>query len=114
MGFNTVAFLLNDFGRNIESSPKTVAWALSHPLMCDNEKSRSSFQQCLDSLADEYGEPRLHSQALEVIPTFHADCQKFFYAGRNNIAELQFVRYGVNRKTGKRTVTVELPDWFRR
>ena len=33
MGFNTVAFLLNDFMGRIQESPKGVAFLLSHPPM---------------------------------------------------------------------------------
>jgi len=111
MGFNTVAFLLNDFMHYIEESPKTVAWLLAHPPMNGGERER--IHALLLSLADEFNEPVLHFQALQVLPTWHADGFKFLVAGRNTIAELKWIREG-KTKDGKRTVTLELPDWWRR
>lgn len=63
------------------------------------------------SLPQSTGEPRVHDQALEVLPTFHADQHKIFMAGGNCIVELQALRYG-KTKEGKRTITLELPEWF--
>lgn len=110
MGFNTVAFLLNDFMHCIEKSPLTVSWALSHPPY--SKQSINSWRDQVDRYADECGEPSLHSQALEVLPTFHADGHKWLFAGGNTIAELKFVRFGKD-KDGGRTVTLKLPDWWR-
>lgn len=108
MGFNTVAFLLNDFMHDLEKSPKTVTWLLSHPPMSEYDKQRMR-QYEHEYVAE--GEQRVHGQALEIMPTFHADEQKFFVAGGNCITELKVRRLGVS-KDGTKTVTLELPDWF--
>jgi hypothetical protein len=106
VGFNTVAFLLNDYMHTLEKSPKTVTWLLSHPVMSKEDKAYLGRH---DLRIDD--EPVVHGQALEVLPTFHADEQKFFVAGGNCISDLKCVRFGVS-KEGKKTVTLELPDWF--
>lgn len=109
MGFNTVAFLLNDFMHTLKDSPKSVLFKLAHPPMSEDDKG--SLNKQVDSVARESGERPPHSQALEVLPTFHADEQRFFVAGGNCIKELKCVRLGTT-KDGKKTVTLELPDWF--
>lgn len=111
MGYNTVAFVLNDLMSDIERSPKTAAWLLSHPPMGSSDPEQRAFKYYHSQLPKDFGEPTLHSQALEVLPTFHADEQHFFVAGGNCIQQLQPVAYGVT-KEGKKTVTLELPDWF--
>jgi hypothetical protein len=111
MGYNTVAFILNDFSSEFEKSPKTVAWRLAHPPHRGDEKSFPGYwDKVLNSLSRDFNESRLHSQALEILPTFHANETKFLRAGGNCIVELKPVRYG-KTKEGKRTVTLELPDW---
>jgi len=111
MGFNTVAFVLNDYMHYLEESPKTVAWLLAHPPM--SEREGPHLHNLLRSLADEFNEPVLHFQALEILPTWHADGFKFLVAGHNTIAELKWIREGETRD-GKRTVTLELPEWWNR
>jgi hypothetical protein len=102
MGYNTVAFLLNDFMGTLKDSPNTIVKILSHPRMSKQDR-------IVDWTVE--GERPVHSQALEVLPTFHADEQKFFVAGGNCITELTAIKLGVS-KEGKKTVTLELPDWF--
>lgn len=109
MGCNTVVFLLNDLMGSLEKSPKTVLFALTHP---PNGDARGWREQ-VNLAADMAGEPRLHPQALEVLPTFHADYTQFLAAGGNCIVPLAPLRYGKTRD-GKRTVTLQLPDWWQR
>ena len=111
MGFNTVAFLLNDFMHELQKSPKTIAWMLSHPPHGESERDRNSVLTQMRSVAEEYGEPMPHFQALEIWPTWHADGFKFFVAGHNSLAELKWVRRG-KTKDGRKTVTLEMPDWW--
>lgn len=106
MGYNTVVFLLNDFMDEIAKAPKTVAWLLSHPV---GEQER--FDQLRHQLADENKEPVPHHQALEILPTFHADERHFYMAGGNCIEELKFRRYSKG-KDGKFLITLEAPDWL--
>ncbi len=112
MGYNTIAFLLNDLSHELEkSSPKTAAYALAHPpFPSDIESGR--WRKLINAVADKNNEPRPHSQALQVLPTFHASERKFLMAGGNCINELKLVGYRKSRKTGKLNVTLELPDWF--
>ncbi len=111
MGFNTIAFLLNDMMGYLEKSPKTVVYALTHPKMSLDDE-RQFWRRSVDSYAESVGEEPLHHQALEILPTWHADGHKWFFAGGNMIQEMKFLRYG-STKDGKLTVTLELtPDWF--
>lgn len=119
MGFNTVAFYLNDMSHLIDESPRTAAWLLSHPPHSNIErwcneryykestKEFQAFEHYRRSLAKEYNEPVLHSQALEVLPTFHADQTVFLKAGGNCIEYLPFVKYTTVK--GKKCVVLELP-----
>ena len=109
MGFNTVAFLLNDFMHELRKSPKAVTWGLTYPPMSDGW-SLNWFDQ-MNQVALENNEPLIHSQALKVLPTFHADNTTYLRAGGNGITELRTLRYG-KTKEGKNTVTLELPDWW--
>lgn len=111
MGFNTVAFVLNDHMHELVKSPHTVSWALCHPPMSDHPSDMESWKQQIMSVARDHDERMVHlSQDLVVLPTFHADNRKFFVAGRNDITELSVVRF--NKNKGKKTVTLELPDWW--
>lgn len=110
MGFNTVIFALNDFLHTLEESPKYTTFRIAHPPM--SEQDAHYVEQQAQSVAREAGEKIPHHQALEVLPTFHADFRKFFTAGGNCISELTFVRTTVDRKTGKRCVVLELPDYL--
>lgn len=107
MGFNTVAFLLNDMMSDIERAPRTLAHALSHPSMHSGDADL--VRNTLYNVARANGEHWNH-QALTVLPTWHADGFKFFVAGRNTIAELKWLRGG--RTKGSTTATVELPSWW--
>lgn len=62
--------------------------------------------------AIKHGEPALPPAALQVLPTFHADFKKFFFAGGNTIQDLKPLKYG-KTKDGKKTITLELPSWWR-
>lgn len=103
--------MLNDLSHELEKSPKAATFMLTHPPMSEDDKKHIRPQ--VDHVADKNGEPRIHSQALEIVPTFHADFGKFLYAGGNCIAELKFMRFG-KTKDGTKTVTLELPSWWRR
>lgn len=89
----------------LKDSPKSLAYLLAHPPMGERDKNHDYEHKYVAE-----GEKPIHGQAVEVLPTFHADEQKFFVAGGNCIVELKVIRFGV--KDGKKTVTLELPDWF--
>lgn len=112
MGFNTVAFLLNDYMQMLEKAPKTATYLITHPPMGDHESERErawSRSMKMSQLRDN-AEPHFPDQALEVLSTFHADDVHYFRAGGNCMVPLKFLRFGTT-KDGKRTVTLELPDW---
>jgi hypothetical protein len=111
MGFNTVAFLLNDFMHELEKSPRTVAFALAHPPQ-HGAAAQAHWRTMVESVAADYGEPVPHSQALEMLPTWHADGHKFIVAGGNCVDELKVDRF-YKSKDGRRLVTLELPSWWR-
>ena len=109
MGFNTVAFLLNDHMRSIEESPQTVSYLLSHPQIWENKQYLNIEKR---NCARDFDEPTLHSQALEVLPTFHANYTYWYQAGGNCIDSLKFVKRITIK--GKRCVVLELPEWEQR
>ena len=111
MGFNTVAFLLNDFMYTLEKSPHTVTDMLVHPPM--SEGDRQWLAEMATETARTKGEPTVDPQALLVLPTFHADHTQYYMAGGNCINNLQVLRFG-KTKDGKKTVTLELPEWAQR
>lgn len=106
MGFNTVVFLLNDFMRDIERSPKTVAWILTHPPMTEQDKILLA--DAIWKVAEEFGEKSPNPQALEVLTTFHADGTRYYRASKNQIDQL--VEVGQTTRNGKRCVILELPQ----
>lgn len=110
MGFNTVAFFLNDVMHILAKSPKTLTWALTHPPH-GGEIDRRSWKQQVYSIAVEAGEPPITEGMLDVLPTFHADARKWLVAGNNQIEELKFVRYS-KTGDGKKTVVLELPNYW--
>jgi hypothetical protein len=110
MGYHSVAFMLADYASELEQSPKTTAWILSHPhhfAFVDNPNKLA------EEIAIAKGEKPLHPQALKLLKMRHADENQWLVAGGNTIEELKFVRYG-KTKDGKKTVTLELPDWWER
>jgi hypothetical protein len=111
MGYNTVAFVLNDFARDIAQAPYQAAYLLAHPPLGPGENEKWMIREMLNRIAEEHKEPRIHGQALEVLPTFHASDTQYFRAGGNCIAPLKVVRYG-KTKEGKHTITLELPEWW--
>ena len=106
MGMNTLAFILNDHIREIERSPRTAAWMLVHPPLPHHPPT------LLQSVATQYGEPFLHTQALEVLPCFHSSQFKFFVAGGNCITELEVVQFSTARAK-EHTVKLHLPSWWK-
>lgn len=114
MGYNTVAFVLNDFLDELKRAPHaTVAALLYPPYGVENERERQRWRELVRAVAEEHGEPVPHFQAIHTFPTFHADNQRWFHAGGNWMEELKFLRYG-KTKDGKLTVTLELPEGFAR
>lgn len=110
MGYNTVAFILNDMSNDITKSPRSAAWPLAHPPMSDSDEAR--FHNYRRSIAADFDEPVLPSQSLCVLPTFHASERRFFFAGGNCMEMLQVQKFG-KTKDGKKTVTLVLPDWWK-
>jgi hypothetical protein len=109
MGFNTVAFILNDFAHELADNPHATAFMVGHPYLGSREEH---VRKQVESVAAEHGEKVPHSQALEMLPSFHASYRKFFTAGGNCITELKVLRTQKDRKTGKRVVVLELPDYL--
>ena len=114
MGLNSVAFLLNDFFSDIERSPKTVAYLLTHPPQTESEKERLKWGEEIDGYADSIGEKRLHPQAVEMLCTFHADGTKFYMAGGNCIHEFGSEDVKYYRHKGENFVKLKLPEWKNR
>ena len=112
MGYNTVAFLLNDRMHELDKSPHATTYGLTHPPHSDSERDIELWRWGVDRTADQHKEPRIPWQALEVLRTFHADETQYLRAGGNCIAKLEVVRYSKDRKSGKNTVTLELPGWW--
>lgn len=111
MGFNTVAFILNDMMSSMERSPKTALWVLTHPPMSEHDAHH--YHNLGNEIARENGEQIL-GQALEVLPTFHSSQHMFYIAGGNTIKNLEVLRFSKDRKTGKKVVTLVLPDWMQK
>jgi hypothetical protein len=110
MGFNTTAFILNDFAGDFERAPKTTAHIFSNPYVYANLEEHEQWRR-IAQVAESYGEKPLHPQAVKFI-CYHADFRRFFTAGGNCISELAFVRTQIDRKTKKRVVVLELPDYL--
>jgi len=109
MGFNTVAFVLNDLSHELEKSPRTVAHMLSHAPMGYGKEEQYYLQMYRD-IAKKNSEPVVHEQALRVLPPFHADNIHYFMAGRNEINNLKFVKYHTLK--GRKCVLLELPEYM--
>lgn len=110
MGFNTAAFLLNDLMYDLEKSPHAVTYGLTHPPLSNDPVDQDLWWESVRITARNHNEPVPPRQALEVQGTFHADFTQFYRAGQNCMVNLKVLRYGKN-KQGKKTVTLELPDW---
>lgn len=114
MGFNTVAFLLNDVMDSVSKCPHQAAYILTNPPMGMRDKQgeweRNNLRRTLMKIAQEHNEPMIHPQALEMMPTFHADDTTYFRAGGNTIDRLEFHKYG-KLKDGRKTITLILPDY---
>lgn len=110
MGFNTVIFVCNDRMHELDEAPHYTAFKIAHPPM--SEDDAEYIERQARSVADEHGERWPTRTGVEVMPTFHADYRKFYTAGGNCISELPFVRTVVDRKSGKRCVVLELPDYL--
>lgn len=86
MGFNTVVLILNDHMDSIERAPHSLAWALTHPPMSDNEREMSQWWESVAYVAKKHGEsPVALRGGLKVMPTFHADNVHYLRAGQNLI-----------------------------
>ena len=120
MGYNTVAFVLNDASHELKKSPNTVAWMLAHPPSRSDvepdgdppKDGKDFWWRQVNSVADQHGEPRVNPQTFRILPTFHADHYQWLAAGWNGIAPLTFIKFGTADSGKKLTVTLELPEWF--
>ncbi len=110
MGFNTIAFLLNDMMGQVERSPHAAIYAITHPMM-DRGDDGGWWRHAVSLEADRHGERMFGSQALQVLPTWHANEFKIFLAGGNQIAELEWVQGG--RSPGSNMAKVRLPEWWK-
>lgn len=113
MGYNTIVFLLNDLLHDAAKSPKTLLYGLLHPPTTHDQKYVNEWQDELDCYATSVGEPRLDFQAMKAF-TFHADKTQYVRAGQNGLDYMKVLEYGKDRKTGKHTVTLEMPEWYQR
>jgi len=112
MGYNTLVFINNDNMGEIKEAPQSIRDLIVSPPMGPSSKVHQESAEYRGEIADHNKEPILWPDALEVLPTFHADETKFYRAGQNCIAELKVLKYG-KTKEGKKTVTLELPDWHK-
>jgi len=106
MGFNRVAFVLNDMAHEIAKSPRTAAALLATDY--SQRDTQTDWKLRLE-LSRGFGEPNLHGQALEILPSFHADFIKYYRAGGNCIAELPV--HKTYRRNGKKYIVLEAPEW---
>lgn len=110
MGFNTTAFILNDFAGDFEKCPKTTAHIFSNPYVYANLEEWEQYRR-IAQVAQSFGEKPPHIQAVKFI-CHHADFRRFFTAGGNGISDLKFIRTQIDRKTKRRVVVLELPDYL--
>jgi len=110
VGFNTVAFLLNDYSHELEKSPKSVIWALGHPPLSGVEDDLNMKRREVATFAWAINEPIPHPQMIEVLPTFHADFTQYYKAGGNCIDKLEVVKF--HKIKGKKCVVLQLPDYM--
>lgn len=113
MGMNTIVLLLNDMMDSLEKSPKTAAYHLYNPPM-DGRRMVASNYNPRFALTPMFNEPVLHRQALQVMPTYHADDTHFLRAGGNELARVELAEYGFDRKTGRKFAKVWLEEWMTR
>lgn len=99
MGFNRVAFGLNDRIGDLKRSPRTAL----HLLM------DAGYGECRQDLSSHFDEPFLSEKALKVFPSFHADYTKYYRAGGNCCVELTV--HKTYRRNGKKYIVLEAPDW---
>ena len=109
MGFNTVAFVLNDFSHDIEKSPKTAAYYLRNGYNLSYYERHGKRHELESFLAKKYNEPTLHPQALKVFDSFHADGTKYYRAGGNCCVELPV--HKIYKNKGKKYIVLEAPEW---
>jgi len=102
MGYNTLAFILNDFTDDLKRAPLTVTWMLTNPTGLETVDTVA--------MARHLGELPLNTQALRVLPPFHSSTMNFFVAGGNSIEQLKVARFG--KSDGRKTITLFLPDWW--
>ena len=115
MGYNTIAFLLNDCMHEIRNSPHAVTHILTHPPHHvegnGDDKEREILLRHANEIAAEHGEPPLTRGGLHMLRTFHADEWQWLVAGWNSVENMKFMRFGTT-KDGRLTVTLELPEKF--
>jgi hypothetical protein len=105
MGFNTVAFVLNDLSDQLVKSPKTVCHMLSHPPLSLSEESY--YDKMYAEIAHSVGETSI-GQALRVMPSFHSKDPEYYLAGGNCISNLKVMKFHTYK--GRKCVMLELPE----
>jgi hypothetical protein len=108
MGYNTVAFALNDMMDTLLKAPKTTAHILCYG---GQYEGRAIDQDWRRGVAKSNNEEPLMSQALRV-ESFHADETRYYRAGQNSMRRMEIVGYRTVK--GKRVVMLALPDWAER
>lgn len=98
MGFNSVAFLLNDMMNEIQRSPKAITYGLAHPPMSDRKEHIDRWHDMVRSVAREEGEPVPNRQCIEMLGTWHADGTKVVAFGGNYYTVLHET-YGFSHHT---------------
>lgn len=107
MGYMTVIVCLNDHVSDVEKSPKTAAYKICHAPLSERDKNER-WDNEMGRVHTEFGEPRLSSYALNVLPTFHADDVRYYKFGYNSYQKLTYHSSGEDKKTGKKWIKLEI------
>lgn len=111
MGYNSVFFVLNDQMDQIRKCPNQAIAILTNPKMGNSDSENNYRRWMIREVAAENNEPIISEQALEALPTFHASGTQYIRAGGNCIYIMEVLKYGTDKKSGKKTITLILPDW---
>ncbi len=111
MGNMTVALILNDVADSLWKNPQSTAALIRICTSSGRGSNDPNMHKYIVGFPNEFpGESFLHSQAMEILPCFHASQTKFYMVGQNRITESEIKSYGKCRKTGRKTVTLYIED----
>lgn len=114
MGYNTVVLLLNDHMHELAKAPHALTFAVTHPPHSDDHDHMEKYWwPQVFSVAKDHGEDAsCFRNALQVMPTFHADEKHILVAGWNSLIRLKYGEYKYNRK--KNEMVVKMPEYWAR